>query len=159
MFVHSGSVSVEDTTYLGMVLNLSANPPSRPGHAAAKPSYVRRPSSSASASIVSWVLNSSPSSPRSNSNDQAPRTKSSSPPGASITPSSDTNSVTTSLPIVASRAGYSSAGSPSRSTSPVSGSTRVTAGASATLTSTVPSGAASPARVALASPCKPAFTR
>jgi hypothetical protein len=34
----SGSVSVEETTYFGIVLNLSANSPSRDGHAAAKPS-------------------------------------------------------------------------------------------------------------------------
>ena len=36
--VHSGSRSVDDTTYFGMVLNLSANTPSRSGQAAAKPS-------------------------------------------------------------------------------------------------------------------------
>ena len=36
--VHSGSRSVEDTTYFGIVLNLSANAPSRSGHAAANPS-------------------------------------------------------------------------------------------------------------------------
>ncbi len=35
---HSGFSSVEETTYFGMVLNLSANSPSRDGHAAAKPS-------------------------------------------------------------------------------------------------------------------------
>ena len=35
---HFGSLSVEDTTYLGMVLNLSANSPSRDGQASAKPS-------------------------------------------------------------------------------------------------------------------------
>ena len=36
----AGSFSVDDTTYLGIELNLSANPNSsvRPGHAAAKPS-------------------------------------------------------------------------------------------------------------------------
>ena len=37
-FVHSGSVSVEETTYLGIELNRSANSPSRDGQAAAKPS-------------------------------------------------------------------------------------------------------------------------
>ena len=37
-FVHSGSFSVEETTYFGMLLNLSANSPSRDGHASAKPS-------------------------------------------------------------------------------------------------------------------------
>ena len=35
---HSGSSRVEETTYLGMVLNLSANSPSLDGQAAAKPS-------------------------------------------------------------------------------------------------------------------------
>ena len=33
-----GSVRVEETTYFGMVLNLSANSPSREGQASAKPS-------------------------------------------------------------------------------------------------------------------------
>ena len=37
-FVHSGWVSVEETTYLGIELNLSANSPSRDGQASAKPS-------------------------------------------------------------------------------------------------------------------------
>ena len=36
--VHSGSESVVETTYFGMLLNLSANSPSRDGHASAKPS-------------------------------------------------------------------------------------------------------------------------
>ena len=35
---HDGSDSVEETTYLAMVLNLSANSPSRDGQASAKPS-------------------------------------------------------------------------------------------------------------------------
>ena len=35
---HSGSESVVETTYLGMSLNLSANSPSRWGHASANPS-------------------------------------------------------------------------------------------------------------------------
>ena len=35
---HSGSSRVEETTYLGMLLNLSANSPSRDGQASAKPS-------------------------------------------------------------------------------------------------------------------------
>ena len=34
----AGSVSVVETTYFGMVLNASANAPSRSGQAAAKPS-------------------------------------------------------------------------------------------------------------------------
>ena len=63
---HSGSSSVEETTYFGIVLNLSAKSPSREGHAAAKPSYVTRPSRSASLDITSSSLNLSPSGPRSN---------------------------------------------------------------------------------------------
>lgn len=35
---HSGFASVDETTYLGMPLNLSANSPSRDGQAWAKPS-------------------------------------------------------------------------------------------------------------------------
>ncbi len=38
VLVQVGSVSVEDTTYFGMVLNRSAKSPSRSGQAAAKPS-------------------------------------------------------------------------------------------------------------------------
>ena len=38
VFVQSGSFSVEDTTYFGMLLNLSANSPSRDGQESAKPS-------------------------------------------------------------------------------------------------------------------------
>src|SRR5919202_1679879 len=96
---HSGFSSVDETTYFGMELNLSANSPSRDGHAAAKPSYVRRPSNSAADSIVSSSLNLLPSSPRSISNVQPPYLKSSAPPGSSMTPSSDTNSVTTMFPM------------------------------------------------------------
>src|SRR3954468_22338911 len=101
-FCQSGSLSVEETTYFGMLLNLSANSPSRDGHASAKPSYVLRPSRSASDSIVSSSLNLSPSSPRLISKLQPPYLKSSAPPGSSMTPSSDTNSVTTILPILCS---------------------------------------------------------
>src|SRR5580704_1047294 len=61
------------------------------GHAAANPSYVTRPSKSASASNSSSYLNLSPSAARSKSNVHR---------GSSITPSSDTNSVTTILLIV-----------------------------------------------------------
>src|SRR5919106_5791693 len=96
---HSGFSRVEETTYLGMLLNLSANSPSRAGQAPAKLSYVTRPISSASVSSVSWSLNWFPSSPRSKANDH-PGYLNSSPPGACITPSSDTNSVTTNLPIL-----------------------------------------------------------
>ncbi len=38
VFVHSGFSSVDETTYFGIVLNLSANSPSRDGQASAKPS-------------------------------------------------------------------------------------------------------------------------
>src|SRR5918996_3409189 len=95
---HSGFSRVEETTYLGMLLNLSANSPSRAGQAPAKLSYVTRPRRRASVSSVSWSLNWFPSSPRSKANDH-PGYLNSSPPGACITPSSDTNSVTTNLPI------------------------------------------------------------
>src|SRR3712207_7513549 len=46
------------STNFGIELNLSANSPSRSGHAPAKLSYVRRPSSSASACMVSSSLRS-----------------------------------------------------------------------------------------------------
>src|SRR3954447_7126316 len=80
---HSGSSSVEETTYLGMLLNLSANSPSLDGQASANPSYVTRPSNSASDAIVSSSLNLPPSSPLLISNVQPPYLKSSPPPGAS----------------------------------------------------------------------------
>ena len=38
MLFHSGFSSVDETTYFGMALNLSANSPSRYGQASAKPS-------------------------------------------------------------------------------------------------------------------------
>ena len=85
---------MDDTTYFGIELNLSANSPSRDGQASAKPWYVTRPSSSASVSIVSSSLNLSPASPRSNSKLQPPYLKPSAPPGSSMTPSSEMNSVT-----------------------------------------------------------------
>ncbi len=56
MLFHVGSLSVLETTYFGIELNLSANSFCIDGHAAAKPSYVRRPSSRASLSIVSCSL-------------------------------------------------------------------------------------------------------
>src|SRR5918995_3657121 len=90
---HSGSSIVDETRYLGIELNLSANGPSRFGHAFAKLSYVTRPISSTSLSRVSSSLNWSPSSPRSKSK-LHPGYLNSSPPGASMTPSSETNSVT-----------------------------------------------------------------
>src|SRR5207237_9764494 len=96
----SGSCRGEEMTYLGMVLNLSANSPSLDGHASAKPWYVTRPSSRASAERASSSLNLSPSSPRLISKLQPPCLKLSAPPGSSMTPSSDTNSDTTILPTL-----------------------------------------------------------
>ncbi len=58
VLVQVGSVSVVETTTFSMPLNLSANSPSRSGQAAAKPSYVVRPSSSVSVPNVSSPLNS-----------------------------------------------------------------------------------------------------
>src|SRR5215211_597902 len=100
----SSSPSVVETTYLGMEFILSANPASSviDGQALAKPSYVTRPSSCASAAISSSSLNLSPSSPRLNSKDHPACSNSSPPPGASMTPSRETNSVTTTLPISSS---------------------------------------------------------
>src|SRR3954453_550819 len=91
VFVQDGFDNVDETTYFGIVLNLSANSPSRSGQAAAKPSYVRRPSNSAAALMVSATLNWLPSSPRSISNVQPSCRYPSPPPGASITPSSEMN--------------------------------------------------------------------
>src|SRR2546422_3917486 len=55
---HSSFFSVLEATYLGIVLNLSANPSLslRLGHAAANPSYVTRPRRSASEAMVSSSL-------------------------------------------------------------------------------------------------------
>src|SRR5690242_12998989 len=94
---HAGSCSVDDTTYFGIEFIFSANPCSfvRDGHAAAKPSYVFRPRSCASAESSSSSLKLLPASPRSNLNAQPPNGAPSAPPGSSMTPSSVTNSVTT----------------------------------------------------------------
>src|SRR5207249_3272273 len=99
VLLHPGVPKVDETTYLGMRLNLSANSPVLDGQAAANPSYVLRPRSSASDSKVSSTLNLLPSSPRLISDDQPPYSKSSPPPGASTTPSSETNSVAMILPM------------------------------------------------------------
>src|SRR5713226_3620731 len=97
----SAFLRVEDTTYLGMLLNLSENgSPLLDGQAAAKPSYVTRPSSSASESSTSSILNLSPSFPRLNLNVHPPCLEPSDPPGSSITPSIETNSLTTIRPII-----------------------------------------------------------
>src|SRR6058998_3721497 len=56
---HSSFFNVLVATCLGMLLNRSANPSGslRPGHAAAKPSYVTRPKKRASEEKVSSCLN------------------------------------------------------------------------------------------------------
>src|SRR2546425_12752727 len=98
---HSAFSSFEETTYFGMLLNLSENgSPVLAGQAEANPSYVTRPSSCASALSVSSILNLSPSLPRLNLKVQAPCLECSLPPGSSITPSRETNSVTTIRPIL-----------------------------------------------------------
>jgi hypothetical protein len=56
VFSHSGSRSVVEATNFGIAFILSANSPERCGQAAEKPSYVTRPSSSASASRTSSSL-------------------------------------------------------------------------------------------------------
>src|ERR1051325_11934939 len=59
VFVHVGSLSVVETTYFLMLFIRSPNSPVSciVGHAAAKPSYVMRPSSSASVAASSCALN------------------------------------------------------------------------------------------------------
>src|SRR5258706_14459067 len=97
--VASASVRVDDTTYLRMLLNLREKSSSfRDGHALAKPSYVTRPRSRASLAISSSDLNLSPSGPRSYWKVHGP-SFGFSPPGPSMPPSTDTNSVITILPI------------------------------------------------------------
>src|SRR5207248_10067470 len=90
---------VDETTCFGSELSLSANSPSRDGQVSANCSYVTRPSSTASVAIVCSSLKAFPS-PRSMSNVQPPCLKLSPPPGASMTPSSETNSVTTIFPMM-----------------------------------------------------------
>jgi hypothetical protein len=92
-------LSVDDTTYFGIVLNLSPNSPSTCGHTGANPSYVTRPRSSASEAIVSSNLNASPSGPREKSSVQPTRSNVSVPLGASTTPSTEMYSVMTILPM------------------------------------------------------------
>src|ERR1700674_335445 len=99
---HSALSRVEETTYLGMPLNLSANSPSSDGQALANPWYVTRPSSSASELRVSLSLKSPTSSPCAITKDHPACLKPESPPGSSMTPSSETNSVTTIRPILIS---------------------------------------------------------
>src|SRR6266516_3561639 len=96
---HSGSLSVDETTYFGIELNLSPNSPSTCGQTAANDSKVTRPSSWASEAIVSSTLNWFPSEPREKSSVQPTRSNPSVPLGASTTPSTEMYSVTTSLPM------------------------------------------------------------
>ena len=98
---HSAFSSVAETTYFGIEFIRSAKPTSSvtDGHAAANPSYVTRPSSCASAAMCSSNLNLSPSAPRLNLNVHPACSKSPAGPGDSNTPSSETNSVTTILPM------------------------------------------------------------
>src|SRR5262249_16669405 len=104
---HSMSVSVRDATYFGIVFILSANGPSScsgSGHAAAKPSYVTRPSSSASLanSRSIWSL----ASLSSQYGLVHPPTSAPCVPGGScMTPSTDTYSAATIFPIRTSTLG------------------------------------------------------
>src|ERR1700744_1474150 len=87
--LHTGSVSVADTTYLGRLFNLSAQSPLRDPHH--DPKYASAPLPSNSARVVSASANStlshaSASVPRNWSN-QPPCRKPSSPVGSSTTPS------------------------------------------------------------------------
>src|SRR6266508_6066866 len=92
---------MDDTTYLGRLFNLSAHSPLRVDHRAPKYSSVRRPNSRASApsaSASSTLAHASRSLSRNWSN-QPPCLKPSSPVGSSTTPSSETFSLITILPI------------------------------------------------------------
>src|SRR5215472_8380404 len=94
------SVSVRDATYFGIVFILSANGPSScsgSGHEAAKPSYVTRPSSSASLanSRSVWSL---ASSSFQYGLVHPPTSISPTPPGSCMTPSTDTYSAATIFP-------------------------------------------------------------
>src|SRR5256886_10298051 len=88
--LHVGFLSVDETTYFGIVFIFSPNSPvpSIVGHAEAKPSYVLRPSSCASLFCSSAHLN-APASSLNHGPDQWP--------GSSKTPSSERYSVATSL--------------------------------------------------------------
>src|SRR5438034_10447704 len=87
---------VFDTTYLGMLLNLSAKPASSvlPGHAVANASYVIRPKRSASEACSSSSLNFANSSFPYGIVHPSYLNPDPSGPGASKTPSRDMNSVT-----------------------------------------------------------------
>src|SRR5215813_6514722 len=104
---HSMSVSVRDAPYFGIVFILSANGPcscSGSGHEAAKPSYVTRPSSSASLanSRSVWSL---ASSSFQYGLVHPPTSAPSVPPGSCMTPSTDTYSAATIFPTRTSTLG------------------------------------------------------
>src|SRR5262245_57804250 len=100
---HLGSCRVEDTTYLGMLFNLSAHSPLRDAHRAAKNSSVRRPSSRAwvPSASSSRTLAASPLTAASPPNwpAQPPRRKPSPPSGSWMTPSSETLVLITIFPM------------------------------------------------------------
>src|SRR5439155_20795542 len=101
----SGSSRVADTTYFGMLFNLSANAPVRDGHRAANHSYVRRPISMASAPRASSSASLASAGRSLIRPTQPPRGKPSSPAGSWMTPSSDTLSLTTIFPMSMSSLG------------------------------------------------------
>src|SRR6266851_3074905 len=103
---HSTLSSVDETTYLGMLFIFSPNSPvpGMVGQAAAKPSYVLRPNSSATLACSSFHLN-CPASSSKKGKDHLP--------GSSKPPSSDRYSVATSL-ISAAGKELGGAGSVSR---------------------------------------------
>src|SRR5271169_6096232 len=108
--LHLGSSSVEDTTYLGRLFNLSANAPLRDSHRAANHSSLRRPSSRAlvrSASSSSTWAHSSRSLPP-NWPNQPPSLKPSSPSVSWTTPSNETFVLITIFPILGSPFGWCS---------------------------------------------------
>src|SRR5208282_5020773 len=99
--LHSGFTRVEDTTYLGRPFSLSAHSPLRPVHRGPKYSSLRRPSSRASApsaSSNSTLAHSSRSLSPTWPN-QPPCLKPSSPVESWTTPSSETFSLITILPM------------------------------------------------------------
>src|ERR1700722_2289563 len=100
-FDHMGSFRLEDTTFLGMLFNLSAHSPLRDSQRVANPSSLRRPSSRATApraSSVSTFAHASRSLPP-NWPNQPPRVNPSWPSGSSTTPSSEMLVVMTIFPI------------------------------------------------------------
>src|SRR4029450_12544134 len=96
-FHSSGSTKVVEATYFGREFILTAHSPSVSsieGHAAAKPSYVARPSKSASLA-KSWSDWYFASSSLKYAFDQPPSSISPTPPGSCITPSTVTYSAAT----------------------------------------------------------------